>query len=180
MRLDDSSGDELAQVATAFNVFLGRLHNMFIEFKGEAGQMGSSAHSLGSVVHQTNQQAHSQQDVTSKVAASVEQISVSINEVAGHAAHAKESSQSVKQRTEQGVVDLTSLSVSLNNTQNSIAAVSEMTQSFINDVGKINDLVALVSEIAQSDQSAGAQCRDRSGASRRTGKRLCRGRRRSS
>ncbi|MBS1230797.1 MAG: methyl-accepting chemotaxis sensory transducer [Proteobacteria bacterium] len=148
VRLDDSSGDELAHVATAFNVFLGKLHNMFIEFKAEAGQMGSSAHSLGSVVHQTNQQAHSQQDVTSQVAASVEQISVSINEVAGHAAHAKESSQSVKQRTEQGVVDLTSLSVSLNNTQNSIAAVSEMTQSFINDVGKINDLVALVSEIA--------------------------------
>ena len=148
VRLDDSNGDELAQVASAFNVFLGMLHNMFIEFKGEAGQMGASAHDLGSVVHQTNQQAHSQQDVTSKVAASVEQISVSINEVAGHAAQAKASSQSVKQRTEQGVVELSSLSASLTQTESSIAAVGELTRSFINDVGKINELVALVSEIA--------------------------------
>ena len=148
VHLDDSNGDELAQVASAFNVFLGMLHNMFLEFKGEAGQMGSSAHDLGSVVHQTNQQVHSQQDVTSKVAAAVEQISVSINEVAGHAARSKESSQSVRQRTEQGVVELSSLSVSLDKTEESIAAVSEMTKSFIHDVGKINDLVALVSEIA--------------------------------
>ena len=148
VRLDDSSGDELAQVASAFNVFLGMLHNMFIGFKGEAGQMGASAHSLGAVVHETNQQVHAQQEVTSKVAAAVEKISVSINEVAGHAARSKESSHSVKERTAQGVVDLSSLSASLTKTEESIGAVSEMTKSFINDVGQINELVALVSEIA--------------------------------
>ena len=149
VRLDDSSGDELARVATAFNVFLNMLHDMFVEFKTEAEQMGSAAHSLGSVVHETNQQVHSQQDVTSKVAAAVEQISVSISEVAGHAARSKESSHSVKFRTEQGVQDLSDLSASLTETGDSIAAVSQMTKSFIQDVGQIDHLVALVSEIAQ-------------------------------
>ena len=148
VRLDNSSGDELARVATAFNVFLGMLHTMFVEFKNEAEQMGSSAQSLGSVVHQTNLQVHSQQDVTSQVAAAVEQISVSIKEVAGHASRSKESSYSVKQRTAQGVANLTSLSNSLTKTEVSIAAVSEMTKSFIQDVGQIDKLVALVSEIA--------------------------------
>ena len=148
VRLDTSSGDELAQVASAFNVFLGKLHDMFVDFKDEASQMGASAHSIGSVVHETNQQVHSQQEVTTRVAAAVEQISVSINEVAGHAAHSKESSHSVKQRTAQGVVDLSGLSLSLNKTEEAIAAVSEMTQSFISDVAQINQLVGLVSEIA--------------------------------
>ena len=148
VRLDESSGDELAKVAKAFNVFLGRLHDMFVNFKGEASQMGSSAHSIGSVVHETNQQVHAQQEVTTTVAAAVEQISGSINEVAGHAAHSKESSHSVKQRTAQGVVDLSGLSLSLNKTEEAIATVCAMTESFIGDVAKINELVGLVSEIA--------------------------------
>ena len=148
LRLDEASGDELAQVAGAFNAFLGKLHDMFVEFKGEAGQMGSSAHRLGAVVQQTNAQVLAQQEVTGKVAASVEQITASINEVAGHSARAKASSHSVKQRTEQGVVELSSLSTSLTQTEASIAAVGELTRSFINDVGKIDELVTLVSEIA--------------------------------
>ena len=148
LRLDDTSGDELAQVASAFNAFLSKLHNMFVDFKSEAAQMGSSAHRLGAVVHQTNAQVHAQQEVTGKVAASVEQITESINEVAGHSARAKDSSHSVKQRTEQGVAELSSLSASLTQTENSIAAVGELTRSFISDVGKIDELVTLVSEIA--------------------------------
>ena len=148
LRLDDSSGDELAQVASAFNAFLDKLHHMFVDFKAEAGQMGASAHRLGTVVHQTNQQVHSQQEVTGKVAASVEQITASITEVAGHSVRTKASSHSVKQRTEQGVAELSSLSASLTQTESSIAAVGELTRSFINDVGQINELVALVSEIA--------------------------------
>ena len=148
LRLDDSSGDELAQVASAFNAFLGKLHNMFVEFKGEAGQMGSSAHRLGAVVQQTNAQVHTQQEVTGKVAASIVQITASINEVTGHSARAKDTSHSVKQRTEQGVGELASLSSSLTQTENSIAAVGELTRSFISDVGQIDELVTLVSEIA--------------------------------
>ena len=148
VRLDDTSGDELAQVASAFNAFLGKLHQMFVDFKNEAGQMGASAHRLGAVVHQTNTQVHSQQGVTCRVAASVEQITASINEVAGHSARAKDSSHSVKQRTEQGVVELSSLSASLSQTETSVATASELIKSFITDVGKIDELVTLVSEIA--------------------------------
>jgi methyl-accepting chemotaxis protein len=148
VRLDESSGDELARVAAAFNVFLGKLYAMFVGFKSEAGQMGASAHRIGSVVHTTNLQMHSQQEVTSTVAAAVEKISLSISEVAGHAAHSKESSHAVKQRTAQGVVDLSELSLSLSKTEDAIAAVSEMTKSFIQDVSQIDHLVALVSEIA--------------------------------
>ena len=148
VRLDESSGDVLAQVASAFNAFLGKLHQMFVDFKNEAGQMEASAHRLGAVVHQTNAQVHSQQGVTCRVAASVEQITASINEVAGHSARAKDSSHSVKQRTEQGVVELSSLSASLSQTETSVATASELIKSFITDVGKIDELVTLVSEIA--------------------------------
>jgi len=148
LRLDDSSGDELARVATGFNVFLGLLHDMFVKFKDEAETMGSSAHSLGSVVSTTNQQIHSQQDVTSKVAAAVEQISASISDVAGHADRSKASSHSVRQNICEGRTDLSGLSTSLAQTEDAITAVGEMTKSFIQDVGQINNLVALVSEIA--------------------------------
>ena len=148
VRLDDSNGDELSRVATAFNVFLGMLHDMFVKFKNEAEQMGSSAHSLGSVVNNTNQLVHSQQDVTSTVAAAVEEISVSITEVAGHAARSKATSHSVKQSVVDGGADLSSLSISLEQTENAVTTVSGVTQSFIQDVGEINSLVTLVSEIA--------------------------------
>ena len=148
LRLDASSGDELARVATAFNVFLAMLHDMFVRFKDEAEQMGDSARRLGTVVHQTNQQAHAQQDVTGKVASAAEQISTSIAEVAGQAARSKASTDSVKQSITEGSADLTSLATSLTTTEGAIAEVSQMTRSFIEDVGEINQLVGLVSEIA--------------------------------
>ncbi len=148
VRLDASSGDEVAHVANAFNVFLGRLHDMFVEFKGEAEQMSSSAQSIGSVVHETNGQVHAQQAVCTRVAAAVGQISVSIDEVAGHAARSKESAHAVEQRTAQGVDDLSALSASLRNTESAVATVGEMMRDFLDDVGQINALVGLVSEIA--------------------------------
>ena len=148
VRLNAGNGDELARVATAFNVFLAMLHDMFVRFKGEAEQMGASAHRLGAVVHQTNQQAHAQQDVTGKVASAVGQISTSISEVAGQAARSKTSSHLVKQSITEGGADLSSLAVSLTTTEGAIGEVSQMTRSFIQDVGEINQLVGLVSEIA--------------------------------
>ena len=148
VRLDASSGDELAHVASAFNVFLGKLHDMFVEFKGEAGQMSSSAQSIGAVVHETNGQVHAQQGVCSTVAAAVGQISASIAEVAGHAARSKESAHAVEQRTAQGVDELSALSLSLRNTEKAVATVGEMMRTFLDDVGQINQLVGLVSEIA--------------------------------
>ena len=148
VRLDTSRGDELARVAQAFNAFLEILHGMFVDFKAEAEQMGASSRDLGSVVNQTNGQIHSQQSVTEKIAAAIEQISVSIDEVAGHAARSKESSSLVKQSTVQGVTDLGTLSATLGETESSIGKASEMTKSFISDVGKIDDLVTLVSDIA--------------------------------
>ena len=148
VRLDASSGDELAHVASAFNVFLGKLHDMFVEFKGEAGQMSSSAQRIGSVVHETNDQVHAQQAVCGTVAAAVGQISASIDEVAGHAARSKESAHAVERRTVQGVDDLSALSLSLRDTGAAVATVGEMMRSFLDDVGQINQLVGLVSEIA--------------------------------
>jgi len=148
VRLDTSKGDELARVARAFNAFLEILQGMFMSFKTEAQEMGASSIDLGVVVNKTNGQVHSQQEVTEKIAAAIEQISVSIDEVAGHAARSKESSSRVKQSTVQGVGELGNLSDSLGETETSIGNASEVTKSFISDVGKIDDLVSLVSDIA--------------------------------
>ncbi|WP_263770713.1 methyl-accepting chemotaxis protein [Propionivibrio soli] len=148
VRLDESSGDELARVARAFNTFLGMLHTMFVDFKDEAARMGKSAHEIGSVVHKTNEQVQAQHEVTSTVAATVEEISVSISEVSGQAARSKEAARAVQQRTAEGGGDLAALSGSLDKTEESLQAVSELTKSFIQDVGEIDNLVALVSEIA--------------------------------
>ena len=149
VRLDTSSGDELARVAHAFNTFLGMLHNMFLDFKKEAGQMSASAHELGAVVLKTNDQIQTQQDVTGKVAAAVEEISVSINEVASHAARSKTSAHDVQQCTTDGAADLHALAESLQRTTDSIETVSTTTKSFIADVSQIDQLVNMVSEIAE-------------------------------
>ena len=148
VRLDTSRNDELAQVARAFNAFLETLHGMFVDFKKEAELMGVSSRNLGTVVKTTNGQVHSQQEITEKIAAAIEQISVSIDEVTGHAARSRESSSLVKNSTVQGVGDLGNLSASLSDTEASIGRAGKMTKSFISDVRKIDDLVTLVSDIA--------------------------------
>ena len=148
VRLDTASGDELAHVAQAFNVFLGKLHDMFVDFKREAERMSASARRIGSVVHETNEQVQAQQEVSGTVATAVGQISRSINEVAGHAANSKVSAHAVEQRTAQGVDDLSGLSLSLRKTEEAITTVSEMTRTFLDEVAQIDQLVGLVSEIA--------------------------------
>ena len=148
LRLDDSSGDELSRVANAFNRFIDMLHNMFVAFKQETQDIGTSAQELGSVIDRTNEQARLHLEITMAVANAVGSISASIAEVAGRADRSKTASHSVKQRTAQGVSDLSALSSSLSDTQASVTEVSEMTKSFIEDVGQIDNLVNLVAEIA--------------------------------
>ena len=148
-RLPTERGDELSRVAEAFNTFLGMLHDMFVSFKDEAHQMRTSSEKLGAVVHNTNEQAHAQQELTAKVAAAIEEISVSISEVSSQANRSKTTSDEVKNDADKGMSDVQLLAESLEKTSDATRIVSETTQSFLHDVAQIDQLVAMVAEIAE-------------------------------
>ena len=148
-RLPTERGDELSQVAAAFNVFLKMLHDMFVDFKAEAHQMQDSSEKLGAVVHNTNGQAHTQQEFTAKVAAAIEEISVSISQVANQAGRSKATADAVKRGADEGMGDVDNLSASLTKTSDATKVVSETTQSFLRDVAQIDELVTMVAEVAE-------------------------------
>lgn len=147
-RLDATRKDELGSVAEALNNFLTLLHDMFVKFKSDALQMDGSAKRLSEVVLQTNQQIQTQHDMTERIAAAVEELSVSVDEMSKHAHHNKDASREVAGSTARSMADIASLSGKLDQASGSIGEVTQLTRSFIHDVGQIDNMVTLVSEIA--------------------------------
>ncbi|PXX49452.1 methyl-accepting chemotaxis protein [Aquitalea magnusonii] len=82
--------DEIGQTAEAFNRFVASLRRMFIDVREHALSLNSELDSLKQVTHTVSQQSERQSEVSSAAAATIEQITVSINHIADNASMAEQ------------------------------------------------------------------------------------------
>jgi methyl-accepting chemotaxis protein len=68
VRLDDSSDDEIAKVASSFNVFVANIHELIIDFNGNTQQLGTTGVQLTSASNETLNGMQRLQSETEQVA----------------------------------------------------------------------------------------------------------------
>ncbi|SCK22237.1 methyl-accepting chemotaxis protein [Vogesella sp. LIG4] len=76
--------DEVGQIADAFNQFVAKLREMFITVRDESEALARDAGELSSVAEQIGQDSRVQSTELSATAATIEEITVSINHIADH------------------------------------------------------------------------------------------------
>ena len=76
--------DEVGQIAEAFNQFVAKLRDMFLTVRDEATALATDAADLNRVAEQIAQDSRVQSSELSATAATIEEITVSINHIADH------------------------------------------------------------------------------------------------
>ena len=120
-KLPVSSNDEIGHTATAFNRFIDSLRNMFIDVRDKVDSLFKGVDSLNRVTSSMADESKRQSETLSSTAATIEQITVSINHIADNARQAEQTA------TRTGDVSL-----------HSVGAVNDLA----NGIGKISDEVS--------------------------------------
>ncbi|MEJ2793447.1 methyl-accepting chemotaxis protein [Iodobacter sp. LRB] len=82
VRLDSSSRDETAQIASAFNQFLSDLHKIIAQVRTQAGKLTGGVADIEQMAQKLSQESHKQADMASASAANIEEVTVSIAHIA--------------------------------------------------------------------------------------------------
>ena len=120
-KLPVSSNDEIGHTATAFNRFLDSLRHMFLDVREKVDSLFAGIDSLNGVTRSMADESKRQAETLSSTAATIEQITVSINHIADNARQAEQTA------TRTGEVSL-----------HSVGAVNDLARG----IGTISDEVA--------------------------------------
>ncbi|WP_217450821.1 methyl-accepting chemotaxis protein [Vogesella oryzae] len=89
-QLEVGKNDEIGQTAQAFNRFIGTLRQMFLEVRDHTVSLNSGIDQLNGITRQLAADSQQQADASSATAATIEQITVSINHIASNATSAEQ------------------------------------------------------------------------------------------
>lgn len=89
-RLDAQRKDELGELATGFNQFVGKIHNLVKGIQNSVGSLTSTVADMNAVTDSGRDAVNTQYKETEMVAAAVNQMAASAQEVANNATHAAE------------------------------------------------------------------------------------------
>ncbi len=112
-QLHIDSRDEIGQTAQAFNRFIGSLRQMFVEVRDHSVSLNGGIDALNGITRQLASDSQQQADASSATAATIEQITVSINHIASHAGSAEESVVQTGQTSRQSAQSVGALADSI-------------------------------------------------------------------
>ncbi|RIX45060.1 MAG: methyl-accepting chemotaxis protein [Rhodocyclales bacterium GT-UBC] len=147
-RLDASGHDEVARAAGAFNRLLDRLQGSFREISQHTQAVNSAANRVATASNQMSIASAHQSEAASSMAATVEEMTVSINHVADRANEANELSVSSGQQAAQGETIIGQTVVGINGIAETVRAASEQISRLEQQSERINHVVAVIKEVA--------------------------------
>ena len=148
-QLPVTARDEIGQTAEAFNRFIASLRTMFLEVRDNATQLNSGIDDLSGVTRTLSAESEHQAESLSATAATIEEITVSINHIAdnarqaeGLAAHAGE----VSTRSRDAVAGL---SGDIDQISSEVGRLATTLDSLGRRSSEMNSIIAAIREIAE-------------------------------
>jgi methyl-accepting chemotaxis protein len=147
-RVDVKAEDEIGQTSRAFNELMASLQQSFRQIHDGIEKLSSSSHALSTSSHQVATGSSHQSDATSAMAATVEEIVVSISHISDGSQEAMRLSEHSGELSEQGSTIIHQTSEEMRR----IADVVKETSLSIENVGeqstRISSIVEVIKEIA--------------------------------
>ncbi|SPO54649.1 putative Histidine kinase, HAMP region:Bacterial chemotaxis sensory transducer [Pseudomonas sp. JV551A1] len=140
--------DEVAQSAQAFNQLVDGLQKLVTQVLKGASELSASARNLASDANKVERGAARQSESIDAVAATIEQMSVSIAAVADGAEQVRVNSQQSLQGTQAGCLALKSMQGEADRVQIAFAEIQGLVEDFLNRTAAISDLTQKVKDIA--------------------------------
>lgn len=141
--------DEIGQMSTAFNHLLDSFKSIIHRVTDSASEVSSWAHKVSDAAEDIADGAAHQGSATSLVAASVEEITVSIQEVSRHAEHAKALTLESEEISSKGAKTINEAFQEIQKISSAVNKSSQTLQELDNEVVKISEIVNVIKDVAE-------------------------------
>ena len=148
LRVHSDNKDELGRTAAAFNSLLDSLQHNLRQLRSGAEDVMASSHKMSEAADDIYQAAAAQSESSSTVAATVEQMTVSVNHVAERADEAKQLSQTSSQQADAGSVTIGQTISDIRDISGAIASASEALRGLNAQSGQIVSVVQVIRDVA--------------------------------
>ncbi len=148
-RLKEKGGDEISDLARAFNTFVGKMADLLGIVNGVTRELSASATEMSLTAEQTSAGISEQQSETDQVATAINEMVATVQEVANNATTAAESAQDADSEASNGrdVVAATVSSIeSLANEVEQAATVIDQLEADSENIGKVIDVIKGIAE----------------------------------
>ena len=145
------SEDEIGETARAFNEFLGKLRGMFLDVRQEIEQLSNGINQLTGVTRSLAEDSRRNTDISSENAATLEQLTTSIEHVADSARSADGMSREAGERSTASVATVLNATDMVSKVSVDMEALSTTMRGLAHRSVEIQSIVGVIKEI--SDQT---------------------------
>jgi methyl-accepting chemotaxis protein len=149
VRLDDSRPDELGALSQGFNLFVSKLEAIIKEQKDIIADIAHGADILQTITNSSNSAMEAQLGHTEALSTSIEQMSLTVSEVAENAVKTSDSSCQVNLSVTQGQVAVNNTVQQINNININLRAASEVVGGVniaSNEIGQVLNVIEGIAE----------------------------------
>jgi methyl-accepting chemotaxis protein len=139
---------EVSQLMAALESMRGKLNDAFMEIRAGAGYVADSAIQLSSMSEQVAASAQRQAESTSSAAATLEQLTVSINHVADNATDASAQATQAGTLARQGNSDVQASVSRIQTVSSSVDGTATEMASLTHEVQEIGNIVTVIRDVA--------------------------------
>ncbi|RQO78382.1 methyl-accepting chemotaxis protein [Aquitalea sp. FJL05] len=148
LRVHSDSKDELGRTATAFNSLLDSLQQNLLQLRHGAQDVMASSHKMNEAADDIYQAASAQSESSAAVAATIEQMTVSVNHVAERADEAQLLSQTSSRQAEAGSVTISQTISDIRDISGAIASASNALRGLNAQSSQIVSVVQVIRDVA--------------------------------
>jgi methyl-accepting chemotaxis protein len=148
-RLEVNSDDEIGELATCFNSFVERIHEVVIKFRDMSEQLASSAADMSATTVQTSRGVEDQQAEIDQVVSAITQMAGTVQEVTRNIASAAQDTELADQQavSGRGIVEQTMESIAglAKDVERAAEVVTELRQESQN-IGTVLEVIGSIAE----------------------------------
>lgn len=148
-RLDIQGNDEIAQLSQGFNGFISKIHNSVKEVAETGNALRHASQSVAEQAQTTLDNSQSQRDRTIQVVTAINEMSATVNEIAGNAAQAADATHLAETEAQSGQQVVGQARETISQLSHDVAQVSEVIESLAHNtqaIGSILDVIRGISE----------------------------------
>jgi methyl-accepting chemotaxis protein len=146
-RADATRHDEIGETAAAFNRLMADLQGSFRSLADGAGQVEHASRQLSQTANEVSTAAASQSEASATIAATVEELTVSIGQVAGQSRHQNEGAQAARELVgsstriiDQTITDINEISRVVKHSAGNIQQLAARSEDVAAVIGVIRDI----------------------------------------
>ena len=148
-RLDDAREDELGDLARGFNRFVESQHHLISQVLDTSQMLRTSVSHVANVVENTADRAGQQQQMTDMVATAVNEMGLTVQEIALNASDAASASQSARGEAFDASQQVTESVVLIEKMSGEISSAAQAVSQLATEVASIDQVLAVIRGISE-------------------------------